>query len=280
MRFIFSTGSLYTYGVDRCFELAAAAGFDGVELMVDARWDTRQPDHLRRLIERYGLPIDTLHTPFGPVPGWPAPEAERIQHTLRLAETLGAQTVVHHLPIRYGYFAIHLPGQFLRLPWPVHPDPDYVRWVENGYADLQSQTNVWLCIENMPAHHLFGRTVRRLHHWNTPAELTRFPRLTMDTTHLGTWGLDPVEVYAQWGERVGHVHLSNFDGREHRRPEAGQLRLDALLHTMAANGYNRAICFELHPDALDAGQPDAHLVGLLTESLAYCRAALPATAGQ
>ena len=35
MQFIFSTGSLYTYNTDRCFAFAAAAGFDGIELMVD-----------------------------------------------------------------------------------------------------------------------------------------------------------------------------------------------------------------------------------------------------
>ena len=43
MRFLFSTGSLYRYGTARCFEFAARAGFDGVEVMVDDRWDTRQP---------------------------------------------------------------------------------------------------------------------------------------------------------------------------------------------------------------------------------------------
>ena len=35
MHFIFSTGSLYTYGIDRCFAFAQRAGFDGVELLVD-----------------------------------------------------------------------------------------------------------------------------------------------------------------------------------------------------------------------------------------------------
>ena len=38
-----STGSLYTFGTARAFELAARAGYDGVEVIVEERWDTRQP---------------------------------------------------------------------------------------------------------------------------------------------------------------------------------------------------------------------------------------------
>ena len=56
MNFIFSTGSLYTYGTERCFALAARVGFDGIELMVDDRWDTRREQHLHRLMNRYALP--------------------------------------------------------------------------------------------------------------------------------------------------------------------------------------------------------------------------------
>ena len=67
-----------------------------------------------------------------------------------------------------------------------------------------------------------------------------------------------------------HVHLSNFDGSEHRRPEDGSLRLDALLSRMAADGYGYFISLELHPDALEAGAPDSRVVELLRGSLHYC----------
>ena len=36
-----STGSLYNYGVARVFELAAQTGYDGIEMLVDHRWDSR-----------------------------------------------------------------------------------------------------------------------------------------------------------------------------------------------------------------------------------------------
>jgi sugar phosphate isomerase/epimerase len=101
--------------------------------------------------------------------------------------------------------------------------------------------------------------------------MARFSTLTMDTTHLATWGLEPLAAYTHWQERVRHVHLSNFDGHEHRRPETGQLRLDRLLSQMAHDGYQGAVTLELHPDALDAGREDDHVVSLLANSLSICR---------
>jgi sugar phosphate isomerase/epimerase len=101
--------------------------------------------------------------------------------------------------------------------------------------------------------------------------MARFSSVTMDTTHLGTWGLEPVDVYPRLNGRVRHVHLSNFDGKEHRRPEAGRLKLDRLLARLAAEGYQGAVSLEMSPDALDAGQADERVVELMENSLNQCR---------
>ncbi|MGH2544785.1 MAG: hypothetical protein ACRDIB_18490, partial [Ardenticatenaceae bacterium] len=78
-------------------------------------------------------------------------------------------------------------------------------------------------------------------------------------------------VYEHWRGRVCHIHLSNFDGREHRRPETGHLDLERLLRSLAADGYGGAITLELQPDALAAGGPDEQIVELLSTSLRHCR---------
>ena len=46
MQLILSTASLRTYRIERCFAFAAESGFDGLELMVDSRYESRQPDYL------------------------------------------------------------------------------------------------------------------------------------------------------------------------------------------------------------------------------------------
>jgi len=276
MDFIFSTGSLYTYGTERCFQLASAAGFDGIELMVDARWDTRQPAHLRTLVERYQLPVLAVHSPFLSVPGWPADQPGLIERAVALAEGIDARVVIHHLPERVGYAVIYLGGKRTILPVPGwDAQGDYRIWLQSGYRALQGRTNVTLCIENMPARKMWGLRWNPCSWnatcWDTIDRITRFPALTMDTTHLGTWGLEPVDVFGRWRDRVRHIHLSNFDGREHRRPETGRLHLDQLLARLATDGYDGAVTLELHPDALEAGAPDDRLIQLLATSLRHCR---------
>ena len=78
-----STGSLYTYGTARVFELAAEAGFDGIEVLCDHRPDTRDPDYLRRLSTEHGLPIVALHNPFShALSAWPGDQWGRLKRTV------------------------------------------------------------------------------------------------------------------------------------------------------------------------------------------------------
>lgn len=280
MHFILSTGSLYSYSIERVFGLAVAAGFDGIELLIDHRWDTRQADYLQSLIQRHTLPVRALHSPFARnCQGWGETEFGAIARTAELAAELGAEVVVHHLPLRFGYTIWQNRNRRLLLPNPFdRSHRQYADWLLNVYHTLQDSTDVLLCIENLPVQRLLTVPINparwNAHSRDTVRDITRFPHITMDTTHLGTWGLDPLEAYNHWGEQVKHVHLSNFDGREHRRPETGRLHLDALLAGMAADRYGHAISLELHPDALEAGAADERIIELLRGSLGYCRQAV------
>lgn len=271
MRFTLSTGSLWSYSVERVFDFAAKAGFDGLELLVDMRWETRQPAYLHTLMERHELPILAIHSPFLPnIPGWPHDHPERIRHSAELASKLGAEVVVHHLPARIGSIWLQMPGRFFPIPFPRNDEAQYRRWLEKEYQQFQETIPVKLCIENMPAYHRFGRRWH-LWHWNTIKEIQRFPNLTMDTTHLGTWGLEPVEIYPTLEGRVQHIHLSNYDGREHIRPENGRLHLNKLLSHLAKTNYSRLISLELQPDDLGAGESDIIIIDRLKTSLSHCR---------
>ena len=279
MRFILSTGSLYNDSVDRVFALAAEAGFDGIELMVDERWDTRQADFLKQVATNHALPIHALHSPFNRnCRGWGESEFGAIARTAELAAELGAQVVIHHLPMRVSLAFLQTGKRTIRLPNPFDSsNRQYVDWLNESYQVLQASTGVLLCIENMPAVRALGMRANAPF-WNprnraTLDQITRFPNITLDTTHLATWGLDPLEAYNRWGERVKHIHLSNFDGSEHRRPENGSLRLDALLARLAADRYRFSVSLEMQPDALDAGAPDERVVALLRGSLEFCRRA-------
>ncbi|MDH7488186.1 MAG: sugar phosphate isomerase/epimerase [Anaerolineae bacterium] len=272
---LLSTGTLNTLGLSRIFALAAEAGFDGVEIMVDGRLDTRDARYLRRLSSDYGLPIAVVHSPFLPdVEGWPADQLGRLERTLALAGELGVGLVVTHLPYRLYLMWIGATGprsfRFTApLPW-LRREPYYALLRDGGLAALEEETGITIAVENMPARRYLGR-LWRLYWFNTPDEMRRFPHLTLDTTHLGTWGLDPVAVYGQLQDHVVHVHLSNFaGGKEHRAPTDGDLALGEFLQALARNGYAGAVSVESEPNAFHADD-EAACLAELRAALAFCR---------
>jgi sugar phosphate isomerase/epimerase len=268
-----STGSLYTYGIARAFDLAAEAGFDAMEVLVDHRWDTRQPAYLRRLSRDSGLPIAAVHNPFVPhVPGWPRDPQQRLVDSAALARELGARVVVAHLPLRIWGVRVELLGfgtSSLLLPIPLPNERGYRQFLLDDLPQFEKAAGVWVGVENMPAKRILGWRVS-LWALNRVSVLERMPHLTLDTTHLGTWGLDPLAVYERLKGRIVHVHLSNFNGREHRLVEDGHLPLGELLQRLQGDGYQGAVSLELAPDALqaeDEGQVRAHL----RRMVAFCR---------
>jgi sugar phosphate isomerase/epimerase len=108
--------------------------------------------------------------------------------------------------------------------------------------------------------------------WNSPSELRRFDHLTLDTTHIGTWGDDPIDYYKRLGSRMRHVHLSNYtSGREHQLPEAGQLRLDRFVQVLANDGFSGAIVLEVVPEVLAAGANDEVIVNNMRATMELIR---------
>ena len=270
-----STGSLYTYGIARVFELAAQAGFDGVEVLMDHRWDGRHPSYLRRVSRDTGMPIVAVHNPFVPhVPGWPTGSLGRLRASAAVAREVGAPIVVAHLPLRMLAIKVELFGAGLKpllLPLPVAsprrriPAPSAAR-----PAGLRGRRRGARGRREHAGQALAGVPVD-FHAFNDLKTLDGFPHLTLDTTHLATWGLDVVAVYRRWRKRVIHVHLSNFSGgREHLLPSQGQVPLAELLRLLAEDGYAGSVSVELHPEALEA-EDEGKVLAHLRRELAFCR---------
>jgi sugar phosphate isomerase/epimerase len=274
--FALSTGSLYTYGIARVFQLAAEAGFDAIEVLVDHRWDSRHPTYLKRLCGEYSLPVAAIHSPFVPhVPGWPHDPLGRLHESAALARQMGTKIVVAHLPFRIQAARIELFGSrrapFL-LPIFLPNERDYRRFVLDGLARFEAEEGIWAAVENMPAKRILGRRLE-IHSLNNAEALSRLPHLTLDTTHLGTWGLDILSVYEQLKNRIVHVHLSNFNGQEHRTPEDGQLPLRTLVQRLTRDRYQGAISIEANPESLQA-EDDAQVLAHLRQAVRYCRESL------
>jgi sugar phosphate isomerase/epimerase len=273
-RVLFSTGSLYPLDVACSFELAAEAGFDGIEVMCDDRYSSRDPYYLRILSQRSGLPIEVVHTPFTfQLTGWRGAardQSERIRRTLELAENLNAGAIVVHLPRYVGYGTLTFGKRRYTFPW-TNPTYPVKTWIENELPGLQAQTTVKITIENMPLWKL-NRFSVDFTCWN---EIDTWSKvhdwLTLDTTHWATKGINPLDAYNAADGRVCHIHLSNYDnGNEHRLPHRGEIDLGAFLRHLVETGFGGTVCAELAPDALEF-YDNGLLRQNLRDSLAFCR---------
>lgn len=251
-----STGSLYSYGLDRAFELAAEAGFQGVEVLCDLRWDTRQAGYLRQLQAAHGIPVVSLHSPFvAGVQGWEADQLNRLKRTTALAQDVGARHVVAHLPYRFAYLwitASWVLDKPLVLPLPLSRDKDYRRFLLDAVDEYGRERGVTIVVENLPCRRL-GRLNYNGYQLNTLAQWGSLPHLNFDTTHFATWGHDVLEVYEEYKARIEHIHLSNYDGKEHRLLWNGRLPLAELLRRLGRDRFAGILCVELDPDPLEAG---------------------------
>jgi sugar phosphate isomerase/epimerase len=266
-----STGSLFTYGIARVVQIAAAAGFDGLEIMVDDRWDTRDAAYLKALAGVAAMPILSVHAPFRPgIQGWAEDDVSRLRRTVELAQAVGAHTVVVHPPLRYRWVTLRYPP-FINIAMltPIPRKSRYQRWLATELEAYQARAGVTIAVENMPRHRLGPRLVN-LFDMNEIRDLRHFAAITLDTTHIGTWGVDLLDTYEVLADRVAHVHLSNYNGRQHRLPADGSLALAPFLAALRRRRYAGVITVELEPESAGAGD-DAIVHERLVTALAFCR---------
>jgi sugar phosphate isomerase/epimerase len=234
---IFSNGSLYTFGLDRVYGWAAEAGYDGVEIMMDERWDTHQDAYLNHLAERHGIPIRALHAPLYRG-AWGLGPGETLVRIAKLAARIGDPVVIAHPPP---------PGRPLLL------------WAE-GPLEQARKAGIRVAVENMPRGRakIFNIRSRRCYR---PEHLFGHGDVTLDTSHVAASGLDLMEAYDKLSNQLRHVHLSDSDlsgGDQHRLPGKGKLPLKEFLAALERNDYPGVVSLELKPWPL--GTPNTKVV--------------------
>ena len=277
---LLSTGSLYTKPIAQVFTWAQEAGFDGVELLVDRRPETRDRRHIQSCMKQTALPVPVVHVPFHsqPTAEWGTDSVDRVLATAALAQELGARLVVVHLPL-----------------W---RERRFARWLLEELPTAENRLELVLAVENLPAKRwlrlvphfrrwpfLFreqssqgplGRLLTAISHpdrrLNTAEELARFGHVVFDTTHWARRG-DVSKFWARLKGRVAHIHIANYAaGRGHRLPWDGEIDMCNFLNKVQEDGYGGHLTAELCPRAL--GDPDEEVVrNRLSEVAAWLRSA-------
>jgi sugar phosphate isomerase/epimerase len=260
-----STGPLFMFSLDETFELLAEAGFDGAELMITQDRLSQDPHRMAAVARRYGLPVPAIHGPFL-LATWLVYGTDpkgKLDRCVEFAETARISTIVIHPPYRW--------------------QTGYAGWLCDRIDEVREQSGVTIAVENMFPVWVNGR---RLQFQNgvEPAELARYPHVTLDTSHLAVAGIDIIDAYDQLGDQVVHVHVSNNAGRgrdTHSGLEDGVLPVPAFLERLTSSRFPGAVTLELDVRAL--AEDRVALLGFLRENLATARKYLAAgskTAGQ
>ena len=248
---IFSTGSLYPFGLERVYAWISEVGFDGVEVMMDERWDTHQEHYLRDLAERHGVPILALHAPLHRG-AWGLGPEETLVRVARLASRMEVPVVVAHPPP---------PGRPLQ------------RWKAGPLREAREH-GVVVAVENMPRSRpqgVFGVGRKSCY---LPEHLAGAGEVTLDTSHAGASKVDLLRAHSVLATQLRHVHLSDSNLQtardEHRVPGKGRLPLKPFLAALAASGYPGAVSLELKPWPLGTPDPET-ILGRMRAALRFTR---------
>ncbi len=230
-----SSGSLFTLPLQRAFELAAAAGFDGLELIINQDFQRVNPVRLVKSLQEIA-PINSIHAPFMPLDGWGGP-IQSLYHSVELAAETGIALVNFHPPSWLGM------------------EIGFWRWlyrVRDFQQEVGLDGQVLVTIENMP---WVGRNKINPNILSATRDMIAFIRdhnlfLTFDTTHMGSGKANFINDFYLFYEsgRIRNVHFSDYGfDREHLIPGHGRLPLTRFLNHLKHTDYRGCITLEVSP---------------------------------
>ena len=253
-----ATGPFFMFSLEETFELIAEAGFDGAELMITQDRVSQDPHRLGAMAARYGVPVPAVHGPFL-VATWLVFGTDpkgKIDRCVRFAEAAKVSIVVIHPPYRW--------------------QTAYAAWLDEAIPRIREETGIIIAVENMFPVNVNGRALR-FFSGTLPAELTRWPALTLDTSHLAAAGGDLMMAWDDLADRVVHLHVSNNDGRgrdTHGLLDRGVLPVPEFLEEVGAARFGGAVTLELDVRTWADDRPA--LLDVLRENLDIARLHLAA----
>jgi len=255
-KILLNSGSLYSYGLNRFFELAKKAGYDGIELIIDNNWDNRQPEYVKKLEKQYKIRVLSVHSAMEFVTCWGKDPKIRYKKSIEIAKAVGAKLIVIH------------PHDFT--------DRKFFAWIKRNYQEIIDLAKpVRVAFEN--------HTSRR--NLNEKKYFTFFPSYTLDTSHVATTQRDLLEVSDEVKDKLDHIHLSDSDfarrknlpnliDDRHMIPGTGKLPLKEFLQKLKEIKYSGYIVTELLPETVGAGQSDEIVLKNLKKALSFVKKSL------
>lgn len=227
---ILHSNSLHKYGLNRIFEFAKAAAYDGIEIGVDKNnFDTQNAEYIKKLSEQYSLPVLALHAPIDG-------SSTSVEHVVEMAAYLNCPVVVV------------TPPKFL--------DFKFTNWLKKKTPILRKKKHIQIALLNAPGKTVLGFLPERA--MNSLTDMKTFGMAALDTSSAGSkkWG-NLISVYNHLKKLLVHVHLSNINKhKDYALPNEGVLPLESFLKKLKDNDYKGAISIRVRPSELSAGDDE------------------------
>lgn len=230
-----STTCNFPMGVEYSFRLARMAGYDGLEIMVTTDPVTRDASALRALVERFEMPIMSIHAPslFLTQFVWGRSAESKLRRSAELARAVGAPTVVAHPPFRWETRSAHA--------------------FEEAVRAISGETGVEIAVENMFPWKVAHRTLKAYAPSPDPLDLD-VDAMTLDISHASLSGRDSLEYAMAMGDKLRHIHLcdgskSVDDGNfkdQHLLPGQGTQPVAETLAWLAGRGWTGQVVAEVN----------------------------------
>ena len=231
-----SSSALYPSPASKTFEVASRLGYDGVEIMVTHSQNTRGQERLEDMMQRYQIPILSLHAPNLLLTSfvWGRSHHNKMFQTVELAQKLNIETIVVHPPMR--------------------TERRHAKNFLDNVAELENESGLKVAVENMFPWRVGTREARI--YAPTWDEITaKANNLTIDFSHAALSGLNSLELATEFKDKIAHIHLC--DGRihdgsisrtkdEHLLPGQGEQPIRQTLQFLKNNGWTGNIVAEVN----------------------------------
>jgi len=226
---LLSTDALRGYGLNRIFELAKTADYDGIDLALDfGKFDTTNADYLKKLIKEYKLPIHSISAPKEVA-------AKRMKEIIELGKKVEAKVVVFQPPKIHKF--------------------KLSAWMRKEIPKLREKNFMSIALENAPAGTYLGFIPE--HALSNTNDLKSFKHVSLDTARIGERKKDLIRAYNSFKKYLVHVHLSNlYRGKKYSPPQEGIMPLESFLTKLKQDKYPGAISMKIMPKHLGVGDDE------------------------
>lgn len=223
---LLSTDSLKGYGLNRIFQFAKDAQYDGLELVLSTSdFDTQNSDYINGLIKDTKIPVEVVRT-------FTRSTIKKSEFACSFAKKIGASLVILEPPKLFDF--------------------KYAEWLKKTVPKLRRKHNIRIALKNSAAETFLGFLPGRS--MNNIGDLKKFGEVCLDTALLYSKKIDLMRAYSSLKKVLVCIHFSNVHkGKLHSLPTEGVMPLESLLLKLKKDKFKEPISVMVNAKELKVG---------------------------